>query len=631
MVGLIGANGSGKTSCLRLALGLDPPSAGTTRVHGAAVSPWQPPRGVGLVLEADGCYPWLSGRDNLQVFAAALRCPPGEVHERLVDAGLGAAADRAVRSYSRGMRQRLAIARARLGDPPLLVLDEPTVALDESATGWLVDLLCVHAGSGGSVLVASHDPAFLDELGARRVRGRRGDDTMTALALARAQLLRPTVRAVAVAAMAAGLWSAWSPGTAFGLSGLWGGWQFGGRHLLDLGLVLLALAGALTGAGGRERRVDEQLHAAGVGRWATLAATVAAGAAVAVVVGTVFVLGTAIGGLLRSVTRGGSSWIDPGRAIALGHALLTVGRLTVAAALVGAVAALIGWVARREDAACVVVVLLALPALEQASALFGRVPPIIDGWMFTPWGALRTVALADRGLSAPGYDRPSGVVLAAVVLVAWISLLVVLALPPSAGRVGSTVIGVGSASAADRRAPSPRPRSSAARAHRTGRSGRRVALVWSTVGVAVVLTFVAGATLPDRLAESLPWRWQRTWRDATHEGWSSTQTVDRYVVAVRADADLDGLVAADGVVGTDVADSLRRATRVDRQPEPSMRGPEQVTVRLHFDEPVVSGQAAFTDYLVRFTLEVDELGHWHILRTEGPVASAAADRAGAPR
>ena len=78
-------------------------------------------------------------------------------------------ADRPVRSYSRGMRQRLAIARARLGDPPLLVLDEPTVALDESATGWLVDVLVAHVAAGGSVLVASHDPVFLDQLDARRV------------------------------------------------------------------------------------------------------------------------------------------------------------------------------------------------------------------------------------------------------------------------------------------------------------------------------------------------------------------------------------------------------------------------------------------------------------------------------
>jgi len=169
VVGLVGPNGSGKTSCLRLALGLDPASTGSTRVHGAVVSPWRPPIGVGLVLEADGCYPWLSGRDNLQVFAVALGCPAGEIDARLGEAGLGPAGDRSVRSYSRGMRQRLAIARARLGDPPLLVLDEPTVALDESATGWLVDVLVTHVAAGGAVLVASHDPVFLDQLEARRV------------------------------------------------------------------------------------------------------------------------------------------------------------------------------------------------------------------------------------------------------------------------------------------------------------------------------------------------------------------------------------------------------------------------------------------------------------------------------
>jgi len=169
VVGLVGANGSGKTSCLRLALGLDPASTGGARVHGEAVSPWHPPRGVGLVLEADGCYPWLSGRANLEVFASALGRPGAEVDALLGEAGLGPAADRVVRSYSRGMRQRLAIARARLGDPPLLVLDEPTVALDESATGWLVELLGAHVATGGSVLVASHDPSFLDRLGAHRV------------------------------------------------------------------------------------------------------------------------------------------------------------------------------------------------------------------------------------------------------------------------------------------------------------------------------------------------------------------------------------------------------------------------------------------------------------------------------
>ncbi|MGZ4682640.1 MAG: hypothetical protein ACXWA3_03240 [Acidimicrobiales bacterium] len=458
---------------------------------------------------------------------------------------------------------------------------------------------------------------------------------MIALTLARGQLARPTVRALGLAALVAGAWCAWSPGTAFGLSGLLGGWQFAGSHLLDIGLVLLAVAGALTGGGGRERGLDELLHAAGVGRWASLGATTAAGAWVAVALAATFAVGTGAGGLLRSVTRGGSSWIDPAHAAGLGPGLLTVGRLGLAGALVGALAALIGWVARREDLGCAVVVVLGLPALEQASALLGRIPAVIDGWSFTPWGALRAVALADRGLSAPGYGRPTGVITPTVVLLGWVALLVVLALPPSAGRGGSTVVGVGAATDADRRAPSsPASRSSSPGAASPsvgrrpfGRWARRRGPTLAALGVAVLLTVVAGATVPSRLALALPWRWQRTWREATHEGWSSTQTVDRVVAGLRADADVGERVSRADAVGPAVADSLRRASRVDRQPESSMRGPDQVTVRLHFDEPVVSGRAAFADYLVRFSLEVDALGHWRITRAEGPVASTAVDPA----
>jgi len=129
------------------------------------------------VLEADGCYPWLSGRENLALFAAVLQRPPADVDEGLAEVGLAPAADQTVRQYSRGMRQRLAFARASLGAPPLYVLDEPTVALDGDAGDWLVELLVAHTRAGGAVLVASHDPAFLDALGARVVpvdRGRCG-------------------------------------------------------------------------------------------------------------------------------------------------------------------------------------------------------------------------------------------------------------------------------------------------------------------------------------------------------------------------------------------------------------------------------------------------------------------------
>jgi len=176
-VGLVGPNGSGKTTCIRLALGLDRADQGSSRIHGRAVSPYQPPTGVGVVLEADGCYPWLSGRENLALFAAVLQRPPADVDEGLAEVGLAPAADQTVRQYSRGMRQRLAFARASLGAPPLYVLDEPTVALDGDAGDWLVELLVAHTRAGGAVLVASHDPAFLDALGARVVpvdRGRCG-------------------------------------------------------------------------------------------------------------------------------------------------------------------------------------------------------------------------------------------------------------------------------------------------------------------------------------------------------------------------------------------------------------------------------------------------------------------------
>jgi len=171
VVGLVGPNGSGKTSCLRLALGLERADRGLSRIHGRPVSPTRPPTGVGVVLEADGCYPWLSGRENLELFAAASGAGgPDLVDDALVAVGLTPAADRAVRQYSRGMRQRLAFARAALGAPPLFVLDEPTVALDGDATEWLVDLLVAHRHDGGAVVVASHDHDFLDALGARRVR-----------------------------------------------------------------------------------------------------------------------------------------------------------------------------------------------------------------------------------------------------------------------------------------------------------------------------------------------------------------------------------------------------------------------------------------------------------------------------
>jgi ABC-type multidrug transport system ATPase subunit len=174
IVGLVGPNGSGKTSLIRLALGLDPATRGTSRIHGQLVGPFAPPVGVGLLLEADGCYPWASGRDNLALFATALGRRPAEVDELLEQVGLAGAANQPVRQYSRGMRQRLALARARLGRPDLLVLDEPTVALDDGVSDWLVSTVVSHAASGGAAVVASHDRVLLERLGATLVSVDRG-------------------------------------------------------------------------------------------------------------------------------------------------------------------------------------------------------------------------------------------------------------------------------------------------------------------------------------------------------------------------------------------------------------------------------------------------------------------------
>ena len=174
LVGLVGPNGSGKTTLLRLALGLDPATTGSSRGHGRPVDPWHPPHRLGAVFEADGWLPWLSGRDNLTIFAEVHGVDGVTVDAQLDDVGLTPAADQAVRQYSRGMRQRLAIARAQLHSPPLLILDEPTVALDPAATGWLVEVLADHVESGGAAVIASHDDAFLGALDARRVAVEHG-------------------------------------------------------------------------------------------------------------------------------------------------------------------------------------------------------------------------------------------------------------------------------------------------------------------------------------------------------------------------------------------------------------------------------------------------------------------------
>jgi ABC-2 type transport system ATP-binding protein len=157
ITGFLGRNGAGKTTTLRALLGLVEPTAGQATIFG---QPYRelgdPARRVGAVLEAGGFHPGRSGRDHLRVMAAAAGVPPRRVYEVLGLVGLGESAGRRVRAYSMGMRQRLALATALLGDPEVLVLDEPANGLDPEGIRWLRDLLRNFARDGRCVLVSSH-------------------------------------------------------------------------------------------------------------------------------------------------------------------------------------------------------------------------------------------------------------------------------------------------------------------------------------------------------------------------------------------------------------------------------------------------------------------------------------------
>jgi ABC-2 type transport system ATP-binding protein len=153
----LGPNGSGKTTTLRMVLGLVRPTAGQALIGGV---PYQrlrsPRRTVGALLEATGCHPGRRAGNHLRVLAAAAGLPDSRVDEVLDQVDLTAHADRRVSGFSLGMRQRLGIAAALLGDPEVLVLDEPANGLDPAGHAWLRGLLRRLADDGRTVLVASH-------------------------------------------------------------------------------------------------------------------------------------------------------------------------------------------------------------------------------------------------------------------------------------------------------------------------------------------------------------------------------------------------------------------------------------------------------------------------------------------
>ncbi|MEV0609439.1 ATP-binding cassette domain-containing protein [Polymorphospora rubra] len=165
VTGFLGLNGSGKTTTLRMLLGLSRPTAGEARINNRRFRELaHPVREVGAVLEQGISHPGQSGRAHLMSQAILAGVGRSRVEAMLDHVDLAHAADQRSGDYSLGMRQRLAVATALLGDPPTLILDEPANGLDPEGVAWLRRLLRDHAGRGGTVLISSHLLAELAHL-----------------------------------------------------------------------------------------------------------------------------------------------------------------------------------------------------------------------------------------------------------------------------------------------------------------------------------------------------------------------------------------------------------------------------------------------------------------------------------
>ncbi|WP_200300828.1 ATP-binding cassette domain-containing protein [Streptomyces adelaidensis] len=157
VTGFLGPNGAGKSTTMRLVLGLDRPTSGTATIGGRAYAGLgEPLRHVGALLDAQAAHGSRTAHDHLRALAASNRVEPARVDEVLEETGLTKVARRRVKTFSLGMRQRLGIAAALLGDPPVVLLDEPSNGLDPEGIIWIRELLRRLAREGRTVLVSSH-------------------------------------------------------------------------------------------------------------------------------------------------------------------------------------------------------------------------------------------------------------------------------------------------------------------------------------------------------------------------------------------------------------------------------------------------------------------------------------------